>query len=320
MKTKTEEFIDKIKLKNNPNHFNKDGSLRYDYSKTIYIKSKQKVIIVCLEHGDFEQEPNSHLKGVGCKKCVVKGSYTKIDFISKANLKHHNKYSYEKTIYNHSHDKVIITCPIHGDFEQRASNHIIGKGCYECCIKVGVNKRKTKYTLENFINKAKLKHKDFYSYNKSYYKNSVEKVIITCPIHGDFEQAPSNHLKGQGCPKCSIINSGYTATAFKERCIKNNKGLGILYVIRCFNESESFYKVGITSTDVKTRYNKSMPYDYEIIHEVHREPNKVYDMENYLLRALAKNSYKPLIPFTGQTECFTDIEALYKIFKDKLAA
>ena len=27
-------------------------------------------------------------------------------------------------------------------------------------------------------------------------------MIITCPIHGDFEQQPNNHLQGQGCKKC----------------------------------------------------------------------------------------------------------------------
>ena len=30
----------------------------------------------------------------------------------------------------------------------------------------------------------------------------MKKVIITCPIHGDFEQLSYNHLQGKGCPKC----------------------------------------------------------------------------------------------------------------------
>jgi very-short-patch-repair endonuclease len=27
-------------------------------------------------------------------------------------------------------------------------------------------------------------------------------VKIICPDHGEFEQTPSTHLRGQGCPKC----------------------------------------------------------------------------------------------------------------------
>ena len=31
------------------------------------------------------------------------------------------------------------------------------------------------------------------------------KVIIGCPIHGDFEQTPTCHLQGQGCPECGKL-------------------------------------------------------------------------------------------------------------------
>ena len=42
---------------------------RYGYSKTIYRKAIEKVIIICKEHGEFLQTPNRHLTGSGCKKC-----------------------------------------------------------------------------------------------------------------------------------------------------------------------------------------------------------------------------------------------------------
>ena len=34
-------------------------------------------------------------------------------------------------------------------------------------------------------------------------RNKDTKLIITCPIHGDFYQLPHNHLQGKGCPKCN---------------------------------------------------------------------------------------------------------------------
>lgn len=55
-----------------------------------------------------------------------------------------------------------------------------------------------------FLEKANKIHSSFYSYNKTNYVNARTKITITCPIHGDFEQLPYNHLMGKGCNKCSI--------------------------------------------------------------------------------------------------------------------
>lgn len=316
MKTKTEKFIDKIILKNNPKHFNKDGSLRYDYSKTNYIHSKTKVIIVCPIHGDFEQIPNNHLLGSGCTNC--RHTFTTESFIEKANKVHSNKYDYSKTIYNTSTDNLIIGCSIHGDFTKTSNIHLSGSGCPKCGIESMAKSKK--YDKILFEEKANKVHNNKYNYTKTIYKHSQTLITITCDKHGDFEQLPYSHLNGHGCLRCGS-NGGGSVSTFIDNCIKNNKGLGILYVIRCFNDTESFYKVGITSKSIKYRFRNKyiMPYEYEVIHEVHREPEAVYNMENSLLRRLAKNSYQPLTPFAGQTECFTDIEALYKILKNKLS-
>ena len=59
-KKTTEQFI----IEANTTHNEK-----YDYSKTIYKKSNEKVIIKCNIHGFFEQRPSSHLRGKGCNKC-----------------------------------------------------------------------------------------------------------------------------------------------------------------------------------------------------------------------------------------------------------
>lgn len=42
---------------------------RFDYSKVSYVNSSTKITIMCKEHGEFEQTPNSHLQGKGCKFC-----------------------------------------------------------------------------------------------------------------------------------------------------------------------------------------------------------------------------------------------------------
>lgn len=46
----------------------------YDYSKTKYVKSTEKVTITCRIHGDFLQEPNYHINSKqGCRSCGLSG-------------------------------------------------------------------------------------------------------------------------------------------------------------------------------------------------------------------------------------------------------
>ena len=81
--------------------------------------------------------------------------------------------------------------------------------------------KKTKKTLEEFIamaRQARLKKgldPDFYSYEKSVYVGMLEKIQITCPIHGDFWQIAGQHAhRASGCPLCS--GHGKTTEMFIE--------------------------------------------------------------------------------------------------------
>jgi hypothetical protein len=58
----TEEFIERAVGV----HGNK-----YDYSNVDYKTSKDKVCIICPEHGEFWIVPSNHLRGQGCQKCRV---------------------------------------------------------------------------------------------------------------------------------------------------------------------------------------------------------------------------------------------------------
>lgn len=53
-----------------------------------------------------------------------------------------------------------------------------------------------------FIEKAKKVHGGKYSYFHTEYKKAGDKIVITCPKHGDFIQQANNHLSGCGCPYC----------------------------------------------------------------------------------------------------------------------
>ena len=60
-----------------------------------------------------------------------------------------------------------------------------------------------KLTTEEFIKKAKEIHSDKYDYSKVNYINYKTPICIVCPKHGEFWQIPRNHLRGNGCSKCS---------------------------------------------------------------------------------------------------------------------
>jgi hypothetical protein len=79
---------------------------KYNYSKVEYFKALSKVIIICPidGHGEFEQQPNDHLFGHGCKKCGIEDSKNKQrktnnNFIEDANKIHNNKYDYSLIEY-----------------------------------------------------------------------------------------------------------------------------------------------------------------------------------------------------------------------------
>lgn len=178
---------------------------KYDYSKVEYKNTKTKVCIICPEHGEFWMRPCDHLnRKYGChicgwKKEAAEATRTKEDFIKLAHEKFGDKYDYTKVNYVNSRTKVCIISHEKdaygveiGEFWQTPANH----------LSYGMGNVLRNSDTKRFVERAKLIHGDFYDYSKTVYKDSDKKVIITCPLHGDFEQLPYNHLNGQGCRFC----------------------------------------------------------------------------------------------------------------------
>lgn len=130
------------------------------------------------------------------------------EFVKRAINIHGRKYNYSKVKYINSETKVCIICPKHGEFYQKPSNHLSNKGCPKCGkeIQRKVSIEKMKKARLEFIKKAKSIHGDRYDYSKVNYIGAKTKVCIICPKHGEFYQEPTNHLSGNGCPKCSGKN------------------------------------------------------------------------------------------------------------------
>ena len=128
--------------------------------------------------------------------------FTTEEFIIKAKNVHEDKYNYDKVEYINSSHKIEIFCNTHKEyFWQLPSNHLQGQGCLKCSIEN--NSIAKRFTIEEFINKAKQIHGDKYNYDKVEYINNHIKVDIFCNVHKEyFSQTPGSHLSGCGCFRC----------------------------------------------------------------------------------------------------------------------
>jgi hypothetical protein len=168
---------------------------KYDYSKVNYQGNKTKIKIICSEHGEFDQIPDNHLKGKGCRYC---GGTSKLDsklFIIKAKKVHGDKYNYSKVDYIDSKTKINIICSEHGEFSILPNNHLCKcQGCLRCLNRV--------FDTKSFIKKAKEIHGNNYDYANVNFINMNELIDISCNVHGISKQTPIYHLNNFGCKKC----------------------------------------------------------------------------------------------------------------------
>ena len=145
---------------------------KYDYSKVEYVGYRIPVTIICKEHDEFPQKPVLHLSGYGCSICSGRKKMRTVDFIKRANEVHNNKYDYSKTEYKGNADDVCIICPEHGEFWQRAGNHLRGVGCKQCGFIANSVKQKI-WTRERCLEAAKQ-----YTDLTSFYKECQVAYVI----------------------------------------------------------------------------------------------------------------------------------------------
>ena len=174
---------------------------RYDYSKTTFVSTTVKVIIICRKHGQFKQLPYNHLRGQNCLACSGKQKLTNEVFIERGNKIHNNFYDYSKVDYKGIVTPVEIICPKHGIFWQKPLIHLGGSTCPNCY------KERKRVSREEFIERATKIFENFYDYsNVEEFCKLTDTVTIICPIHGKFRQKCSIHLLHKGCPTCAKLS------------------------------------------------------------------------------------------------------------------
>lgn len=192
---------------------------KYDYTNTKYIEN-QKVSIRCNEcNNEFVQSTHAHLLGSGCPKCAIaktSKSNTKSFnlFIAEAKKVHGDKYCYDvsRSAYTNTSNNIPIRCLLCGDvFIQSPHAHLRGNGCKICsCALANAHRRKT---TSEFIEQAMIIHGSAYDYSSVEYVLGSSPVAIGCKkCNRIFNQAPSSHLTGRGCPRCAkVVSKSETA-------------------------------------------------------------------------------------------------------------
>jgi very-short-patch-repair endonuclease len=155
------------------------------------------------------------------------------EFIKKVKLVHGKKYDYSKVLYTGCFDEVKIICETHGEFSQVASNHLSGRGCWDCGNESSSLKQRN--SKSKFIQKAEIVHGNQYDYSQVEYINNSTPVKIICETHGEFWQRPQGHLTGNnglgsGCEKCGREKITLKLTHTTEQFIAKAKDVhGDLY-------------------------------------------------------------------------------------------
>ena len=228
-----------------------------------------------------------------CSHCA-KGGFTTAQFIE-LGIKHFGDlYDYSKTVYINTRTPVNIICPVHGEFTQRAREHMDGHGCNRCKFdaksidqqipKEDWLKRLEKYPLISF------KSKDF----ELGYHTQVEFV---CKLHGEFK----TYLGSLQSSKHVCTHCAYTAHQSQSIGPEHiGKEAHIYYV---YLPKIDMYKLGVT-------LNKEARFralgEVQVIETKAMEYTEACKLEHLLMVKLDNYRYKgrQVLVKNGSTELF----------------
>ena len=259
------------------NEFNKIFKNKYDYSLLPnLISMRERIEVVCPNHGVFTTTPLLHKRGNDCDLCNKEKF--ELDIL---NLKYENwldeaKKKFKKYDFSLSKDKYVnllsvveVICPKHGNFSRMAREFREGKGCQKCSYE-RLSIEKTIFT-KDWKKESSLVHNNKYDYSliideKINYSNHYP---IICKEHGVFHQHLGNHKNSKsGCPKCSTFGFQFDKS-------------GILYYILIDGK---YYKIGITNKSIKERFTKDFDRIKVIKEWYYDDGEECYNMEQYYLK------------------------------------
>lgn len=203
-----------------------------------------------------------------CKRVVTTES-----FIAEAKEIYGDRYDYSKVDYKNREHRITIVCPVHGDFQVYAREHLDGKGCPKC------------EKGEKFLLKLKEKFGDKFGLDEFVYESSTAPVTLVCPTHGAFSRLPHQILNSSlGCPECAndIIRQKQEAAQIAAKKAMEGKRLtatkGAIETFR--KEHPKFtdeYLASCVESTYPQLYEDNLEVALEIVKELYRRQEEWTD-------------------------------------------
>lgn len=300
-------------------HFKNKHGNKYTYGdfRIIFASNrKQKQIhITCNTCGcNWWCLVQNHKKGSGCAICAKDNAKDTLEEVQ-SKLKNNNINKILKLYEKNGVDYLDILCNIHNIvFTRRkdsalASNSCMCPECFKESFKTkNIYNKKTyegmKEELEKLGNFIVISHKEQYSN----YRGDVWFRCLDCG--NEWHNSPCNIKAGNGCGICSRkkIKKYNKVTAYRHKEEWKQEDM-LLYILKCYNDIESFYKIGVTVRTITERYPpSSMPYQFKILYVYKGNKFECVILEDELLQEHRHCIYKPEIDFGGKTECVSYVD------------
>ena len=176
---------------------------KFDYSRVnLDAKPKEKVIVVCPEHGENKVRIRGHYHSDhGCKECAkthVTNAHVKYGDLEavtvKAKTLFGDRYTYSD--FDKETGMVTIHCPDHGPSRKYIHSLLSPRGCRLC----GLLNFTT--TVDEFLERAMEVHPEGYTYYVGELRTVNDRITIKHKCGKIYRGRVSNHLSGQGCNRC----------------------------------------------------------------------------------------------------------------------
>lgn len=287
-----------------------------------YKNNKSPLILRCEKDGHiWKTNANKLLQGRGCPKCAGNNRRTYADL--KEILESSGKVKILSNILDITDSKGFIKNKGYVKlqcledmyiWEAPIGNVIHKSGCPKC----GGTLRRT---YEDIKESIEVKGTIEVLTRKEEYTHMRDKIHVKCLIdNNEWYSTPADILHGYGCPLCGHkkYGGGFTlekAEKYKNKWITQDMNV---YVIKCFNYEELFYKIGVSINTVEKRFagKTRMPYNYEVLKIIRTNKYLAKYVEDYLHTHYKKFHYRPKTPFKGHTECFSEIKDIDNIADD----
>lgn len=224
-----------------------------------------------------EQQPLTGNRSLDmCRRTVTTES-----FIAEAKEIYGDRYDYSKVEYKNKDHRVTIICPVHGEFQVFAREHLDGKGCPKC------------EKGEKFLAKLHEKFGDKFGLEQFVYESSTTPVTLICPTHGAFSRLPNQILSyTYGCPDCAnqVKEDAHAAAEAKKAAEPFKRGAATQKKMAEFREKHQEMTDELITSVVSETYPDIFVDNLEVATEIVRElirRREEYSPENYM-RALTE--------------------------------